>query len=134
MSRTKTPTTPRRTKTTPNNNGAPPAAEVLTLAEAAAYLRVAPEEVVSKVSTEGLPGRRFGAEWRFFKTALQAWLSTPPAAAPPAKAAPAEAAPAEAAKKGLFETHFGALKDDPYLEEMLAEIYRQRGRPMTEEG
>jgi len=91
----------------------------MTLAEAAAYLRVAPEEVVGKIATERLPARQFGAEWRFFKTALQAWLSAPPPEPP---------------KKGFFDTHFGALKDDPYLEEMLEEIYRQRGRPMTEQG
>jgi hypothetical protein len=28
----------------------------------------------------------------------------------------------------------GTWKDDPDVEEMLAEIYRQRGRPMLEEG
>jgi hypothetical protein len=26
------------------------------------------------------------------------------------------------------------LKDDPYLEDMLEEIYRARGRPITEDG
>ena len=27
----------------------------------------------------------------------------------------------------------GAWKDDPYIEQELAEIYRRRGRPMTED-
>ncbi len=41
---------------------------------------------------------------------------------------------AAAPDKGRFwQTHFGALKDDPYLEAMLQEIYRRRGRPETDE-
>jgi len=28
----------------------------------------------------------------------------------------------------------GSWKDDPYRDDLLKEIYRQRGRPMTEEG
>ncbi len=36
-------------------------------------------------------------------------------------------------KKDFWETQIGALKDDPYLEEMLKEIYKRRGRPEVEE-
>src|SRR5438270_11877558 len=82
---------------------APPAGEVLTLAEAAAYLRIPEEEVLRLVQTDGLPGRRLGEEWRFLKSALQDWLRAPPA---------------EAGKKGML-SQIGALKDDPYLDEML---------------
>jgi hypothetical protein len=28
----------------------------------------------------------------------------------------------------------GSWKDDPYLDDMLKEIYQRRGRPMTEDG
>lgn len=42
-----------------------PSGEVLTLAEAAAYLRVPETEVVSLVHAQGLPGRRVAGEWRF---------------------------------------------------------------------
>jgi excisionase family DNA binding protein len=88
--------------------------DFLTLAEAAAYLRVEPDTVLGMVATQGLPGRQFGSDWRFLKLALQGWLSTP-------------------GKKPFWDTHFGALKDDLYREEMLAEIYRRRGRPEIEE-
>jgi excisionase family DNA binding protein len=94
---------------------APAAGEVLTLAEAAAYLRLSEAEVTNLVHSQGLPGRAVGGGWRFLKTALQDWLRTP------------------SGKKGLL-SQIGALKDDPYLEEMLQEIYKRRGRPMTEEG
>ncbi len=93
------------------------AGEVLTLAEAAAFLRVTEQDVLSLVGAQGLPGRKVGDDWRFLKAAVTGWLG---AAAVP--------------DKGRFwQTHFGALKDDPYLEAMLQEIYRRRGRPETDE-
>jgi excisionase family DNA binding protein len=64
-----------------NSNGVPPSAEgVLTLAEAAAFLRVS-EEGLRKDADDGrLPGRLVGGEWRFVRQALLEWLSaaTPP--------------------------------------------------------
>ena len=92
--------------------------DVLTLAEAAAYLRTAPEEVLRLVREQGLPGKRVGEDYRFLKAAVQDWLRAPPSAVD---------------KQAFWHTHFGAIKGDPYLEEMLQEIYRQRGRPEAEE-
>jgi excisionase family DNA binding protein len=92
--------------------------EVLTLAEAAAYLRLPEAEVLQQVREQGLPARQFGREWRFLKAAIQDWLRTGP---PPKPSKEAQLAA------------IGSWKDDPYLGEMLEEIYRKRGRPMTEE-
>ena len=90
-------------------------AEVLTLAEAAAYLRVTSDDVLSLVRERILPGRQIGQHWRFLKIALQDWLQSGPT------------------KTGLLK-YAGAIADDPHVEEMLEEVYRQRGRPATEEG
>jgi excisionase family DNA binding protein len=114
MTQTKTRPAQSAAKNARSKQPAPKSLEVLTLAEAATYLRVEPHKVLDMVAAQGLPGRQFGTEWRFLRAALQGWLSTP-------------------GKKPFWETHFGALKDDPHLEEMLAEIYRRRGRPETEE-
>jgi excisionase family DNA binding protein len=92
--------------------------DVLTLAEAAAYLRVPEAEVILLVQQQDLPGRLIGAEWRFLKSALQDWLRTPPP---------------RGSKEAVLSVA-GAWKDDPYLEEELNEIYKRRGRPMTEDG
>ena len=92
-------------------------ADVLTLAEAAAYLRTSPEEVLHLVREQGLPGRRVGDDCRFLKAAIQDWLRAPPSSS---------------SKQGFWQVHFGALKDDPFLEEMLEGIYRQRGRAEVE--
>src|SRR5947207_5608896 len=92
--------------------------EVLTLAEAAAYLRLAEAEVIRLVQSQDLPGRFAGTEWRFLKSALQDWLRTPP---PPGS------------KEAVLAVA-GAWKDDPYVEEELREIYKRRGRPMTAGG
>jgi excisionase family DNA binding protein len=84
--------------------------EVLTLAEAAAYLRLPEDTVVQLVWSEGLSGRHVGKEWRFLKSALQDWLRTPP-------------------KKGTKEALLamaGKFKDDPFLDEICREAYRQR--------
>src|SRR5947209_20444441 len=96
-------------------NGLP--GEVLTLAEAAAYLRFPEADGLRLVDEQGLPARRLAKEWRFLKAAIQQWLSTPP--------------PRYSKEDQLAV--IGSWKDDPYLEEELKEIFRQRGRPMTED-
>jgi excisionase family DNA binding protein len=101
----------------PANGPVPgPLEEVLTLPETAAYLRVPEEAVVLMVREQGLQGRRIGEEWRFLKSAIQDWLRTTPATG-----------------ATFWETHYGALKGDPYLEELLRDVYKRRGRPETEE-
>ena len=50
------------------------AGAVLTLGEAAAYLRVAESEVKRLAELRVLPGRQIGGEWRFLKAGLQDWL------------------------------------------------------------
>jgi excisionase family DNA binding protein len=98
-----------------SNAGSEPIAEtldVLTLEEAALYLRVPADAVLCMIEAEGLPARRFGADWRIYKLALQAWLG---AARP---------------RKGILN-HIGGIEGDPYAEEMLREIYAWRGRPQA---
>lgn len=101
-------------------NATPVAAEpadVFSLDEAAAYLRVSPEDVLRMVRQQGLPGRRIGPEWRFLKAALQDWLRTP------------SPSPGKQALLALA----GKFKDDPFLEDIVQEAYRRRGRPITED-
>jgi excisionase family DNA binding protein len=121
MAATKTNVAKKPAKARADKNGAPTKAEpteVLTLAEAAAYLRVSETEVTKSVSLEGLPGRQIGGEWRFLRSSLEDWLRSPP----PRSGNEAVLAMA------------GSWKDDPYVDEMLKEIYKKRGRPMTEDG
>jgi excisionase family DNA binding protein len=94
-----------------------PAGEVLSLSEAAAYLRLPEKEVVRLVREQELPGRQAGAEWRFLKAAIQVWLSQPLA-----KTA-----------ADFWDTCGGIFKDDPHLDEIVKEAYRRRGRPDTED-
>jgi excisionase family DNA binding protein len=101
---------------TPQANG--PVGEVMTLSEAAAYLRLPEEEVVRLVHRQDLPGRFTGSAWRFLRAAIQEWLSKPPP---------------KYSKEGQSSVA-GLLKDDPDLVPMVEEIYRQRGRPITEDG
>jgi excisionase family DNA binding protein len=90
-------------------------AEVLNLTEAAAYLRLAQQDVLRMVREQSLPGRQVGEEWRFLRSAIQDWLRT---------------GPARSSKEAQLALA-GAWKDDPHVEEELKEIYRRRERPMT---
>jgi excisionase family DNA binding protein len=100
-----------KTKTRGNaRTGVPADLEVLTLAEAAAYVRVDKKQVRQMVQQGALPGRQIGDDWRFFKAALQAWLSN-----------------AAGEKERLMELA-GAWKDDPYLEQIVRQAYQQRAR------
>ena len=101
----------------PANHVETPTADVLTLAEVAAYLRVSEAEVLSSIQREGLPGRQLGTSWRFLKAALQEWLRNPPPVP---------------AGNDFWARHFGALREDASLEGMLQEIERRRGHVPTE--
>jgi excisionase family DNA binding protein len=97
-----------------------PPGEVLTLAEAAAYLRLPERDVIAAASTQGLPGRLVGGEWRFLKAAIQQWLCV--------------SAPTEEMLKAAQLAAAGAFKDDPDLIKICEEAYRRRGRPITDDG
>jgi excisionase family DNA binding protein len=109
-------TKPKHDVPSPAVNGPP--SEVLTLAEAAAYLRLPEADVMRLVDEQGLSARQLGTEWRFLKAAIQDWLRSGPTPKPSKEAQLAVA---------------GSWKDDPYVDEELKEIYRRRGRPMTED-
>jgi excisionase family DNA binding protein len=56
-------------------NGVDTADGVLTLEEAAALLKVSPDELRKAAAAGELPGRLLGAEWRFSRAALLGWLA-----------------------------------------------------------
>lgn len=91
--------------------------EVLTLEEAARYLRVSKGAVKELVVAGNLPGRQVKGQWRFLKSALQEWL---------------RGREALDSKTALLQG-FGAFKDDPALEEIVKEAMRARGRPNPDE-
>jgi excisionase family DNA binding protein len=95
-----------------------PPADVLTLAEAAAYLRLSETDVLRLIDEQALPARRLGEERRFLKSAIQQWLGSGMPSAPSKEAQLAVA---------------GSWTDDPFVEEELRESYRRRGRPTTAE-
>ncbi len=100
----------------PTVNGAQ--AEVLTLREAAAYLRITEADVLRMIHDQGLPGRQVGMEWRFLKNAVQDWLRT--------------GTPPRLSSKEALLALAGKFRDDPDLVEVVEEAYRRRGRPRTE--
>jgi excisionase family DNA binding protein len=111
-------TKPRKAASSvPANGLAPASAEIFTLPEAAAYLRVSESDLVRLVHDQALPGRQFGTEWRFLKSAIQDWLRIPP------KTGSREAVLSAA----------GAWKNDAFVEAELDEIYRKRRENLVED-
>ena len=51
--------------------------DVLTLSEAATYLRAAEAEVLRLANLQELPGRQIGGEWRFLKAGLRTLFPDP---------------------------------------------------------
>ena len=94
-----------------------PAGEVLTLPEAAAYLRFSEADVLRLVEEQNLLARRLANEWRFLKAAIPQWLRGDTALL--------------RANKEAWASLAGKYKDDPDLLRICEEAYRRRGRSGT---
>ena len=67
-----------KTKSKPKKSGkSKTPAEVMTLSEAAAFLRVAEEPLRADALAGRLPAQLVGGEWRFGRTAVLGWLESP---------------------------------------------------------
>jgi hypothetical protein len=88
---------PKPAKSVPVNGPIP---EVLNLSEAAAYLRLSEADVVRLIREQGLPARQVGA-----------WLSA--------------GKPLESNKEAWMKL-VGVWKDDPFFEDFLREVNRER--------
>ena len=98
-----------------------PDSDVLTLGEAAAYVRVSEKTLREMAKSGRAPCQRVGREWRFLRQALNDWL----AGAAPADGAGAVSEPAgqqylppaakvsRAAKAGFGDTAFTKNRDEP---------------------
>jgi excisionase family DNA binding protein len=88
--------------------------DVLTLEEAANYLRL-PKDTVERQAARGLiPGRWIEDTWRFLKAALDDWLRSRDS-------------------RTILLQQAGALATDETLPALRAAIYAERGRPETED-
>ena len=94
---------------------------VLTLTEAAAFLRVNEKALSEKAAAGEVPARQIGDEWRFLRRALVDWLY----AATKESANGAPGRPLPGSKEAVFR-HFGILRDHDDLETTLADLAEQR--------
>jgi excisionase family DNA binding protein len=91
--------------------------DVLTVDEAARYLRIS-KDALKRLAAQGkIPGRQIDRHWRFLKIALEDWLRGPGG---------------RDGRTALLE-QAGAFKDDETLPALRAAIYAARGRPEVPE-
>ncbi len=125
-------------------------ADVLTLAEAAAYLRVPEAELLRLVENQDFPAQQIGGEWRLLKKALNEWLRYGRDYFREFRRRPwmidhplleellflleqrllnklsTEKPVTERGSKQAVLKHFGVFKDEDDLEEVLAGIHARR--------
>ena len=87
--------------------------EVLTLEEAASFLRLPVGTVQCHAARGEIPGRQVEGDWRFLRAALESWLGTPDLGT-------------------VLLSQAGALAEDESLENLLEQIYAARGRTEVE--
>ncbi len=87
--------------------------EVLTLEEAAGYLKLPQDTMKREVNRGRIPGRRIDRTWRFHKSALDEWLHGQDG-------------------RSVLLSQAGALGDDETLAQLRADIYAARGRSEAE--
>ena len=88
---------------------------VLTLEDAAAFLRLSEDTVRRRAEQGDIPGREVEGAWRFLLSALEDWLRTPD-------------------PRTVLLNQAGALSEDGSLDDLLEDIYQARGRPEAEDG
>lgn len=124
--------------------------EILTLAEAAEYLRVDEQTLAELAAKRRIPSQQVGQEWRFLKKALNDWLRYPSDRQRHLLLSWALASPFMEEWMSILEervldrlkaaaplfnkrgskqavlNHFGVFKDEDDLEEQLANLRAQR--------
>jgi excisionase family DNA binding protein len=76
---------------------------ILTLEEAAQYLRLSPTVIVQQASIGNIPGQPIDNDWRFLRSAIDDWLKT-------------------RNSRSILLRQAGSLADDDTLVELQAEI------------
>jgi excisionase family DNA binding protein len=131
--------------------------DVLTLTEAASYLRVSEEELLRLAEQRDIPAQRIGGEWRFLKRALGLWLTYGPRLFREFRDCPPwfidhplleellltiekrllqriEAEKPQRGSKQAVQRHVGVFKDEGDLQEVLASLTALRAAKPGEGG
>ncbi len=95
--------------------------EILTLVEASGFLRVSEEGLKADAVNGKVPGRLVDGEWRFSRTGLLTWLGQCET-----NLFPAGLESEQKYSKEQILALSGVWKDDPTVDAMVEEIYRQR--------
>ena len=91
--------------------------EILTRAEAAAFIRVSEKTLGEMARTRRIPSQKVGREWRFLRSALEAWLVGEGVREDESRTDPAaQAQPAAAEATGQYELPVSGFRDTAFSE------------------
>ena len=88
---------------------------MMTLAEAAKFLRLSTSKVCALADDGRLPGRKIDDDWRFLQSMLVDWLRGRPSS------------------KELFLRQAGVFKDDDTMPQLREDIYKARRQNLVEQ-
>lgn len=91
--------------------------DILTLAEAAAFIRVSEKTLGEMARTRRIPSQKVGREWRFLRRALEAWLVGEGGFAARAQLSPVASDRSAIAEPGVqYELPFSGFRDTAFSE------------------
>ena len=102
------------------SNRTDPRADVLTLAEAAAFLRVSTKTLREMARDRRLPCQKVGREWRFLRSALEGWV----AGGRPARAKPQPADSAVSEPAVQYALPLGGFSDTAFTDNRTRLLHR----------
>ncbi len=102
-------------------------ANILTVTEAAAYIRVS-KKTMRQLARDGrVPGKKIGREWRFLRSALEAWIADSVVGAPPEGRATGTSAfgmSAVAEPDGQYGLALGGFSDTAFSDNYKRRMHR----------
>jgi excisionase family DNA binding protein len=97
-----------------------PASDILTLSEAARLVRVSPKTLGELARTRRVPAQKVGREWRFLRSALEAWLGSQDSL----RSGPSHGPGSVAERDVQYEIRFAGFGDTAFSENHKRRLHR----------
>jgi excisionase family DNA binding protein len=119
-------------KTKPKSKAPSETSDILTLAEAAAYLKVSEEVLLREAELGRIPARQLGNEWRFCIARLQDWFGQQqPTSSDQLSNKPVKTGEEAVARIRAIRGNSNSTETLDEVEEFIRSIYKARKEPLA---